>query len=204
MTGERIFQRIGCAVCHHATMTTLNAPGLELPLRGKTIKPYSDFLLHDMGPLGDGYLQGDARANEFRSTPLRGFRFRFPLLHDGRVCGAGPAERATRSIELYQGQAAASVKAFKSVPKPSQHPLIDFLDFLGRVEFDADGNNNVHLTDFPFFLSCRMRPVSNPITPDDKCSIDDITRNGHIDLVDYALLQRAFTGPLYGAVMIVP
>jgi len=204
MTGERTFEKIGCADCHHAALTTLNEPGLESPLRGKTIKPYSDFLLHDMGALGDGYPQGDARANEFRTTPLWGFRFRFPLLHDGRVSGAQLAERATRCIELHKGQAAASVKAFKALPKPSQQRLIDFLDSLGRVEFDADGDNDVDLADWPFFFSCLARPISMPISPDNKCSIGDIDRNGHLDLVDYALLQGAFTGPLYGSVMIVP
>ena len=33
-------------------------PSLEDAIRNKLIKPYSDFLLHDMGSLGDGIEQG--------------------------------------------------------------------------------------------------------------------------------------------------
>ena len=34
------------------------------------IWPYTDLLLHDMGPLGDGIVQGDARGTEMRTPVL--------------------------------------------------------------------------------------------------------------------------------------
>ncbi|MCH7993779.1 MAG: hypothetical protein IIB57_04965 [Planctomycetes bacterium] len=40
--------------------------------------------------------------------------------------------------------------------------------------------------------------------PDDRCRIADIDGDGDVDLVDFAVLQQAFTGSLYGSVMAVP
>jgi CxxC motif-containing protein (DUF1111 family) len=60
--GRRLFGKIGCAQCHHASFTTaaegIQFGDLKLPkaLAGKTIFPYSDFLLHDIGT-GDGIVQ---------------------------------------------------------------------------------------------------------------------------------------------------
>jgi CxxC motif-containing protein (DUF1111 family) len=60
--GRRIFNEIGCAECHHTQFQTaprgtrfgdFTVPA-ELALR--TFKPYSDFLLHDIGT-GDGIVQ---------------------------------------------------------------------------------------------------------------------------------------------------
>jgi CxxC motif-containing protein (DUF1111 family) len=46
---------------------------------------YSDLLLHDMGSLGDGIVQGAAGATEMRTAPLWGLRGRTTFLHDGRA-----------------------------------------------------------------------------------------------------------------------
>ena len=62
MTGEGTFDSIGCADCHHTQFTTADDPSLEDALRDQTIQPYSDFLLHNMGTLGDGIVQGDVRS----------------------------------------------------------------------------------------------------------------------------------------------
>ena len=68
-------------------------------LHGKTISPYSDFLLHDMGIGADDIPQGAASERELRTSPLMGLRTRDPLWHDGRF-GAGTFEdRVTLAIE---------------------------------------------------------------------------------------------------------
>lgn len=42
-------------------------------LAGQTIFPYSDLLLHDLGPgLDDGVAEKDARSAEWRTAPLWG------------------------------------------------------------------------------------------------------------------------------------
>ena len=54
-------------------------------LSHKEFQPFSDFLLHDMGSLGDGIVQGSATARQMRTAPLWGVRTRLRLLHDGRA-----------------------------------------------------------------------------------------------------------------------
>ncbi|MEK6374722.1 MAG: di-heme oxidoredictase family protein [Acidobacteriota bacterium] len=67
--------------CHVATpQTGANAnPALDRV----TYQPFSDFLLHDMGPVGDGIEQGSATGREIRTAPLWGLRVITLLLHDG-------------------------------------------------------------------------------------------------------------------------
>jgi len=56
--------------------------------------PYSDFLLHDMGSLGDGITQNRATGWLMRTAPLRGVRKVTALLHDGRARTLDEAIRA--------------------------------------------------------------------------------------------------------------
>ena len=69
-----------------ATGTRINGGAFVVPpaLGSKTIHPYSDFLLHDVGT-GDGIVQnaGPETANKLRTPPLWGVRTRTRLLHDG-------------------------------------------------------------------------------------------------------------------------
>lgn len=58
--GEELFTKIGCAICHVETIVTgkspaaAGGPGLHPDaLENRTIHPFSDFLLHDIGT-GDG------------------------------------------------------------------------------------------------------------------------------------------------------
>ncbi len=60
MTGEALFNQIGCNECHHTSFTTPDDQNLEEAIRNKTVKPYSDFLLHDMGESADFIEQGAA------------------------------------------------------------------------------------------------------------------------------------------------
>jgi CxxC motif-containing protein (DUF1111 family) len=54
-------------------------------LESLTAHPYSDLLVHHMGPrLADEITQGLATGDMFRTTPLRGVGQRRFLLHDGR------------------------------------------------------------------------------------------------------------------------
>lgn len=204
MIGEAIFTRIGCAGCHVPSFTTGDNATLEEPLRRRVIKPYSDFLLHDMGESGDGIAQGDAGTRDMRTTPLWGFRIRFPVFHDGRITGATLAERAFGTIELHRGEAGPSLEKFRSLPANERNEVIAFLDSLGRVEFDHDGDNDVDLADVCWFRQCFSDSSLRGYSPEDRCSLADIDQDGKVDLADYALLQRAITGPDYGSALVVP
>lgn len=71
-TGEALFDQIGCADCHRPSMVTSNHHPLA-ELRGQTIYPYTDLLLHDMGPgLADSLGEGTASGSEWRTAPLWG------------------------------------------------------------------------------------------------------------------------------------
>lgn len=70
--GQALFKTLGCAACHVDTFKTSTYHPLA-ELRNQTIHPYSDFLLHDMGPgLADNLGEGLASGAEWRTTPLWG------------------------------------------------------------------------------------------------------------------------------------
>ena len=82
--GNRLFDSIGCALCHTPSMQTGNAA--VAALRNKAVNLYSDLLTHDMGDgLADGVSQGQAGPREFRTAPLWGLGQRLFFLHDGRT-----------------------------------------------------------------------------------------------------------------------
>jgi CxxC motif-containing protein (DUF1111 family) len=90
--GEALFNQVGCAICHTAEIrtaapnTVINGGAFTVPeaLGNKIIRPFSDFLLHNVGT-GDGIVQngGQRTANWLRTPPLWGVRTRNRLMHDG-------------------------------------------------------------------------------------------------------------------------
>lgn len=130
VTGSNIFKDIGCVKCHRESYTT----GItDLPyLNEQLIYPYSDMLLHDMGPtLDDGYTEGDAETFEWRTPPLWGLGLadesqggNVYLMHDGR---AGSIEDA---IMLHGGEAEGIKNNFASLSDADKFKLIAFLESL--------------------------------------------------------------------------
>ena len=208
MTGEAHFAAAGCTNCHVASFTTPDDPALEDALRNKVIKPYGDFLLHDMGLLGDGIEQGDASTQEIRTPSLWGIRKRDPMLHNASVAGGTFVDRINSAVaahNVFGSEAANSAAAFLGLPtdatgNPVADPLtaferdqvIDFLDSLGQREFDTNGDNFVNLQDFPAFHACYG---GGPYTADDPCAIHDLDQDGDVDLDDYDGLLLVYIGP---------
>jgi len=82
--GRKLFEDVGCAMCHTPTLHTGNAAVGSL--RDKDVNLYSDLMLHNMGPgLADDVSQGNAGGDEFRTAPLWGLGKRIFFLHDGRT-----------------------------------------------------------------------------------------------------------------------
>ena len=80
---------------------------LEDALRSVTFRPYSDFLLHDMGDMeadgiGDGIPEGDAGPFEMRTPPLWNLRDRSVMLHDGSAGEFDFAERGAQVVLTYR------------------------------------------------------------------------------------------------------
>ena len=118
-SGEQVFAEIGCNGCHLPSIqTAANRIGA---LDRVTFHPYSDFLLHDMGALGDGIVQGQAGGREMRTAPLWGLRFAPRLLHDGRANGVEQA------IARHDGQAARSRARYETLDPDRLAALLAFL-----------------------------------------------------------------------------
>jgi CxxC motif-containing protein (DUF1111 family) len=142
--GSTLFESIGCAVCHAPTLTTA-PPGTPLfggayrvpqALGDRTIHPYSDYLMHDVGT-GDGIVLAvpehhgpqwkamqesfAASANRIRTAPLWGLRTRSRLMHDGL------SFTLREAISRHQGEAKAVRSAFDALAPASQEQLLTFL-----------------------------------------------------------------------------
>ncbi len=89
--GERLFYASGCDGCHTPTLRTGVLRGVP-EVSNQTIHPYTDLLLHDMGPgLADGRPDFLASGSEWRTAPLWGIGLvsavngHTRFLHDGRA-----------------------------------------------------------------------------------------------------------------------
>ncbi len=120
--GAQVFARIGCAGCHVPTWTA-GASDVEA-ISGATFHPYSDFLLHDMGELGDGIEQGQASGTEMRTMPLWGLRVRQSFLHDSR------ADSIEGAILGHEGQGDRSRQQFRALTPADVEALMAFLQSL--------------------------------------------------------------------------
>jgi CxxC motif-containing protein (DUF1111 family) len=94
-------------------------------LGGKTIHPYSDFLLHDIGT-GDGIVQngGQGTANMLRTSPLWGLRFKSRLMHDLLTFTRNNA------ILRHGGEATGVTNNYRSLSNWQKNQLIAFLQSL--------------------------------------------------------------------------
>jgi CxxC motif-containing protein (DUF1111 family) len=120
--GAKFFLDVGCTACHTPSMTTGASP--VSALSNKTVSLYSDLLLHDMGPLGDGIVQGSAGAREMKTPPLWGVRASGPYLHDGRAATLDAAIRA------HDGEGKSARDKYLKLTNDQQKLLVEFLNSL--------------------------------------------------------------------------
>lgn len=127
LQGEGLFESIGCAQCHTPSMTTgAHHPLAEL--RQQIIHPFTDLLLHDLGPgLADNMGEKSATGAEWRTAPLwnigltSGVSGGEAYLHDGR------ARTLEEAILWHAGEAEAAKEAFRTLPPSSRDALVKFL-----------------------------------------------------------------------------
>ena len=131
--GAKVFQGLRCSSCHTAEMKT--GSGHELAeVRNQTIKPYTDLLLHDMGPgLADAYVEGQATGNLWRTAPLWGIGYtdramgtagKVGYLHDGR------ARNLTEAVMWHGGEAERARQRFAGLSAADRQALLAFLQSL--------------------------------------------------------------------------
>ena len=129
LAGKAHFGALGCGGCHTPTWTTQIAIVPELT--GATIRPYTDLLLHDLGPdLADDRPDLDADGREWRTPPLWGIGLvgtvngHTTFLHDGR------ARDLAEAVLWHGGEAEASRRAFVALPAAERARLLAFLESL--------------------------------------------------------------------------
>jgi CxxC motif-containing protein (DUF1111 family) len=120
--GRDVFAAIGCVSCHTPAFTT--GPNPVRALDRKTVRPYTDLLLHDMGADRADICLGLASPSEFRTEPLMGLRFVARFLHDG---AAATLEDA---IELHGGEGARAREKFRQLSAKDRAALLEFLHSL--------------------------------------------------------------------------
>lgn len=99
-------------------------PNAVAALNNVTFHPFSDFLLHDMGSLGDGIQQNHATGRLMRTAPLWGLRKETTLLHDGR------ATTIEQAILAHDGQGREARERFKALPPALKNWMMTFLNSL--------------------------------------------------------------------------
>jgi len=130
MAGAKLFNQSACAACHTPRHVTGDAPGRP-DLSNQTIWPYTDLLLHDMGPgLADGRGEFLADGSEWRTSPLWGLGLaqqvnpRAGFLHDGR------AETLEQAILWHDGEAKESADSYRAMSIAERTSLVRFLESL--------------------------------------------------------------------------
>lgn len=138
LRGEKLFATLQCAACHRPSYVTGDAalaerfPRLSSPaLKGLVIQPYTDLLLHDMGPgLADGRPDYRASGSQWRTPPLWGIGLvrdvndHTRLLHDGRARGV------LEAVLWHGGEAQASRDAVLKLNKQEREALVKFVESL--------------------------------------------------------------------------
>jgi CxxC motif-containing protein (DUF1111 family) len=128
--GKQLFTSASCIQCHTPTLTTSPYHPMG-ELRNQTIHPYTDLLLHDMGPgLADNMAEEGVSASEWRTAPLwslglsAGVSGGEGYLHDGR------ARTIEEAILWHGGEAEAAKENFRTMPAADRAALVKFLKSL--------------------------------------------------------------------------
>ncbi|MGA0540788.1 di-heme oxidoredictase family protein [Neotabrizicola sp. VNH66] len=130
LRGKELFYGLNCTGCHNPKFVTARLDG-QPEQSFQLIWPYTDLLLHDMGPgLADNRPEGRATGSEWKTPPLWGIGLTEQVsghsffLHDGR------ARSLTEAILWHGGEAQAPRDAFAALPEPDRAALIAFLESL--------------------------------------------------------------------------
>ena len=131
--GSGLFGDLQCAACHvprHETST--NPDAVVAAIRGQTIWPYTDLLVHDMGlGLDDGVAEhGHTGSAEWRTAPLWGLGLTHRVnrtagyLHDGR------ARTVDEAIRWHGGEAETSKERYLALNPKDRRVLLNWLQGL--------------------------------------------------------------------------
>lgn len=128
--GQALFAKAGCDSCHKPSAKTEVRSDLPA-LSNQTIHPYTDLLLHDMGPgLADHRPEYLANGQEWRTAPLWGIGYTQEVnghtyfLHDGR------ARNLMEAVLWHGGEAKMAQQQVLTFNEKQRDALIAFLNSL--------------------------------------------------------------------------
>ncbi|MDJ0995646.1 MAG: di-heme oxidoredictase family protein [Dinoroseobacter sp.] len=130
LRGKEVFHSTGCASCHQPAFVTHRLE--DQPEQSfQLIWPYTDMLLHDMGPgLADNRPEARATGSEWRTPPLWGIGLTEQVsghtffLHDGR------ARSLLEAVLWHGGEAQAARDAVVDMDPDDRAALLRFLESL--------------------------------------------------------------------------
>jgi CxxC motif-containing protein (DUF1111 family) len=127
--GSELMADLGCTSCHVAELTTGRS---SLPdLDRQTIRPYTDLLLHDLGPgLADDRQDNDATGREWRTAPLWGIGLTHTVNGHTRFLHDGRARNLAEAILWHGGEAERAKEGFRTLSAKDRAALIAFLESL--------------------------------------------------------------------------
>lgn len=129
LKGKSIFHRLGCATCHVPSHTT--GEGAIPEFSNQLIWPYTDLLLHDMGPgLADNTPVGNASGQEWKTPPLWGLGLVDEVSNHTRFLHDGRARNLEEAVLWHGGEALAAKNAFLELKVDERTALIRFLEDL--------------------------------------------------------------------------
>lgn len=127
--GEKLFAEANCAACHISEFRTGEHEYQELV--NQRIHPYTDMLLHDMGPeLADNRPDFEASGTEWRTQPLWGIGLTQTVLPYSSYLHDGRARTLEEAILWHGGEAKASQQVFKNMSQSDRSALVRFLNSL--------------------------------------------------------------------------
>ncbi|MBV9388725.1 MAG: hypothetical protein JOZ78_20065 [Chroococcidiopsidaceae cyanobacterium CP_BM_ER_R8_30] len=127
--GEKLFSQANCAACHISQLRTGDHPLKAVAYQ--SIHPYTDLLLHDMGPgLADGRPDFEASETEWRTPPLWGLGLTKTILPSAGYLHDGRARTLEEAILWHGGEAESAKQAFRAWAKSDREALLRFLTSL--------------------------------------------------------------------------
>lgn len=128
--GEVLFRRVGCAGCHLPSLRTGNMPGIP-EVSNQQIQPFTDLLIHDMGPaLADGRPDFKASGSEWRTPPLWGIGLVQTVNGHSRFLHDGRARSLLEAVLWHGGEAERSRRRVQRFSAEERNALVKFLESL--------------------------------------------------------------------------
>jgi CxxC motif-containing protein (DUF1111 family) len=128
--GLQLFVLAKCVNCHKQTLTT--GINVAMPaLSNQVIHPYTDMLVHDMGPgLADNRPDFLAGGRDWRTAALWGVGLFEIVNNPGYYLHDGRARTLTEAIMWHGGEAAQSTAYFSNLSKVDRDAVLKFLKSL--------------------------------------------------------------------------